>query len=265
MNDKSIKNSFPFRLGCTSYVYPDDILPNIRKMAPIVDDVEIVLFQSEEFSSFPDADTITELARLSKEYDITYTIHFPIDKKAGSIDESERFQFFDQVRKIIELTRPLNPYGYILHLEGIEFSASKQDIVKWRHACSGICENIAVIPELDCKKICIENLYYPIEWHMDLVKKHGFSLCCDVGHLWQVELNWKVLIKNFLPNIRIIHLHGVSDVKDHISLKNSKLDDVKMLIDLLMENNYHNVISLEVFNKEDTFESIEIVRELCQK
>ena len=35
-----MKPQLPFRLGSTSYVYPADILPNVRKLAPVVDDLE---------------------------------------------------------------------------------------------------------------------------------------------------------------------------------------------------------------------------------
>ncbi|MCX7010033.1 MAG: hypothetical protein NTY53_22795 [Kiritimatiellaeota bacterium] len=36
-----------FRVGVTSYVYPADILPNVERLAGRVDDVELVLFESE--------------------------------------------------------------------------------------------------------------------------------------------------------------------------------------------------------------------------
>ncbi len=37
-----------FRLGSTSYVYPDDILPNVRKLMSSVDDIELVLFEVDD-------------------------------------------------------------------------------------------------------------------------------------------------------------------------------------------------------------------------
>src|SRR5450759_615623 len=38
----------PFRLGVPSYVYPADILPNVKALAPYVADVELVLFESRK-------------------------------------------------------------------------------------------------------------------------------------------------------------------------------------------------------------------------
>jgi len=37
----------PFRVGATSYVLPDHILPNVEYLAPMVDDVELVLFETD--------------------------------------------------------------------------------------------------------------------------------------------------------------------------------------------------------------------------
>ena len=58
-----------FRLGSTSYVYPDDILPNVGKLATVVDDIELVLFKADDYGtnptgtfSLPDASTITFLS-----------------------------------------------------------------------------------------------------------------------------------------------------------------------------------------------------------
>ncbi len=258
------KNNYPFRLGCTSYVYPDEIVPNVKKMAPIVDDIEIVLFQSEEYSNLPDTETISELAHLSKENNITYTVHFPIDKDAGATDAFERKQFSDQVKRIIELMQPVDPYGYLLHFQGIEADSSEQERNAWLHACDEVCRQIAGIPDLEKKKICVENLSYPLAWHMDMVERYGFSLCLDIGHLLLSEKNWDDIFAEYLGKTRIIHLHGVCDMKDHISLKKGKLGDVEKSILLIKESKYRHIVTLEVFDSDDTFESIEIVEGLWQ-
>ena len=80
MNEKKL------RVGTTSYILPDDILPNVRHLAPLVDDVELVLFESEGMSNFPDGSTINELASLASEHDLSYTVHFPLDIYPGSQD-----------------------------------------------------------------------------------------------------------------------------------------------------------------------------------
>ena len=62
---KSLKGCFPFRLGTVSYIIPDDILPNVRYLADAVDDIELVLFESDELSNIPDEAAIAELADIA--------------------------------------------------------------------------------------------------------------------------------------------------------------------------------------------------------
>ncbi len=54
------------RLGTTSYIYPADIITNVRRLAGKVQDVELVIFELDEGSNgLPDDDTIAELNALS--------------------------------------------------------------------------------------------------------------------------------------------------------------------------------------------------------
>ncbi|MBD3421644.1 MAG: hypothetical protein GF398_16125 [Chitinivibrionales bacterium] len=45
--------AFLFFLGNTSFIIPDDILPNVRMQALLVDDIELVLFESPDQSNIP--------------------------------------------------------------------------------------------------------------------------------------------------------------------------------------------------------------------
>ncbi len=107
----------PFRLGTTSYIIPDDILPNVRYLAGKVQDVELVLFEVDhDLSNLPSPDVIKELARLSKENDLTYTVHLPLDLRLGAGGEETHLSLV-KARKVIELTRPLNPWAFVVHLD----------------------------------------------------------------------------------------------------------------------------------------------------
>ncbi len=67
------------RLGTTSYIYPADIITNVRRLAGKGQDVELVIFELDEGSSvLPDDDTIAELSSLGAEHDMTYTVHLPL-------------------------------------------------------------------------------------------------------------------------------------------------------------------------------------------
>ena len=255
------KPHFPFRLGCTSYVYPDAILPNVRKMASMVDDIELVLFQSSDYCNLPDKVTIKELAKLADDYGITYTVHFPIDRKAGSPDVQERRAFVKQAREIIDLTFPLNPFAYLLHFEGVDGSAPGKQKDEWIKAAGEVSSAILEHSMLDASKICVENLGYPIQWHAAIADSHRFSYCLDMGHLWLYGHDWKKECAKYLDRTRVIHLHGVSECKDHISLKKNNLDVIKQFISMVLKK-YCNVVTLELFNQQDTFESMDLLEEL---
>jgi sugar phosphate isomerase/epimerase len=265
---KAARHGYPFRLGCTSYVYPGDIPFNAERLAPMFDDIELVFFQSSDACShacnFPDAATITLLKRLRDTYGTSYTVHFPIDKKAGAADASERDGFFNQVKALVDLTGPLEPYGYILHLEGIHRQSSEAEKQQWQECAYRTCERIVSIQGLDPARICVENLDYPLSWHTKMVHEFGFSLCLDLGHLFLYKEDIGGTISGFLADVRVIHLHGVCEGKDHISLKKH---DYSQLVPVVREklSEFSGVVTLETFNEQDTFESVETIKKIWQK
>jgi len=111
---------YRFRLGSTSYVYPADILPNVRRLAGIVDDVELVLFEVDEQSNFPDAETIAELQQLASLHGMSYTVHLPLDLRLGTSRQEERLISIEKALKVMRATRALEPSetsrGRLTHL-----------------------------------------------------------------------------------------------------------------------------------------------------
>ena len=83
----TVKPIFPFRIGTTSYIIPDEIIPNVRYLAGLVDDIELVLFEVDDGpNNLPDAAAIKELQSLAARHQLTYTVHLPLDLQlAGEI------------------------------------------------------------------------------------------------------------------------------------------------------------------------------------
>jgi hypothetical protein len=80
----------PFRLGTTSYILPDEILPNARYLAGKVRDVELVLFEVDEGqNNLPSPEQVNSLRELASQHDLSYTVHLPLDLRLGS-DGDER-------------------------------------------------------------------------------------------------------------------------------------------------------------------------------
>ena len=109
-----------FRVGSTSYVYPEDILPNVEKLAAggDVDDVELVLFEVDDGpNNLPGPDIVRRLADLAAQHGLTYTVHLPLDLCLGAEGGMQHASLV-KAERVIKATLPLAPYAFVLHLDG---------------------------------------------------------------------------------------------------------------------------------------------------
>jgi sugar phosphate isomerase/epimerase len=245
-----------FRLGSTSYVWPADILPNVRRLGPVVDDVELVLFEVDGHSNLPDGATIEELNGLAQQHQLTYTVHLPLDLSLTDGDSLHKAE------KVIACTRALSPWAYVLHLDGrlVENSPSPDTLDRWR---GDACRSLEVIAAMvdNPSRLCVENLEnYPPELLFPVLDKVPVSLCVDVGHLWLRGRDPVSLLGAQLGRTRVIHLHGIGD-RDHQSLLHQGMEGVAPVLDLLSRREYTGVLTLEVFSREDFFASRQLVAE----
>lgn len=243
-----------FRVGVTSYVYPADILPNLRQLAGLVDDAELVLFESEETANLPSPDVVTQLAEIGRKNNLTYTIHFPTDRRLGSPDASERAAHVAQLLRIIRLLAPLPIHGYILHLEGVAPTDSAERVTVWQHDLADELQRLlgeAPSPEL----FCVENLNYPFEWCAPLIEQFGLSVCADVGHVWRGGGDVPAFLQLWLSRTRVIHLHGELGGRDHLSLTELAPGRLESFVKAI--KGFTGVVTLEVFEYMATRLSIE--------
>jgi hypothetical protein len=72
---KSYKGFYPFKLATTSFIYPDDYIPNVKMLGPFVDEIELLLFESNAIESFFSASIIDKLQRLATDLNLSYNSH----------------------------------------------------------------------------------------------------------------------------------------------------------------------------------------------
>ena len=268
LNDNQKRNSkrgYPFLFGTTSYIIPDDIIPNVRMLSGIVDDIELVLFESPDVSNIPTVSDIRELKSIADDNDCGFTVHLPTGRKAGSAEKKERELFIDDAKRIINRCSPLQPGAWIVHLEGIEKNVSMAEITTWEARCSGVIEELCGEVE-NPSRLAIENLGYPWYWHLNIAAQAGVSLCCDIGHLWLYYPEcWKEYAAAMITETRVIHLHGVSGGKDHISLARNDSFQLEDFIGILVNTQYKGIITIEIFNEMDLTESREVFAQLWEK
>jgi len=252
-----------FRVGTTSYIYPFDILPNVHKLKGKVNDIELVLFESGDTGNIPKAKDLKELKRISNDWNLTYTVHLPLDINLGSSIRNERKRSVKRVGMFVERFRMLEPYAYVLHLN---LPKQARVIEPWQHRVGGSLKKIADLGLTSPQNIVIENLSYPFGYIDNLILESGFLICVDIGHLILMGVDPLKHLKQYFSRTRLIHLHGVNGRKDHLSLKYFDMVLIRRLTRFLKGNRYDGVLTLEVFSQADFEESMDILsRNLIKK
>ncbi|MGC8827612.1 MAG: cobamide remodeling phosphodiesterase CbiR, partial [Anaerolineae bacterium] len=75
---------FPLRLGTTSYIFPAGLVDNVQRLAGMVDDIELILFETETMSNIPTPRILEDLRAEAKRSRLSYTVHFPLDLPPGA-------------------------------------------------------------------------------------------------------------------------------------------------------------------------------------
>jgi len=256
--------NYPFRLGTTSYIIPDDILPNARYLAGKVRDIELILFEVDDGpNNLPSSEVIHELSKIAQENDMTYTVHLPLDLKLGE-DGSERDQSLVKAKRVIDCTCGLDPRAYVLHLDGkaVRTSTDADLIRRWRDQSVRALEIVsgwAGSPD----RLAVENLEtYPLGFIQPVLDRIPVGRCVDVGHLWLDGHDPIPYLQAALPRTRLIHMHGIAE-RDHRSLRFMPQEQVRAVWDELMRVRYEGVLTLEVFSEEDFLSSLDVIKELA--
>jgi len=258
---KSYKGAYPFKIGSTSFIYQDGYAPNIKMLGPYIDEVELLLFESKP-GSLPKQNEIDELSLLSKEYDLTYNIHLPTDIYFGNRDPSVRQNAVETILRVLDLTSPLSPSTCTLHLSYDEASCEKENVIKRQELTYETIKQL-INYGIKAEDISIENLDYPFEWVEDIVRDFKFSICMDIGHLIVCGADIKIFFDSYCGNISIMHLHGVENGHDHLSLERLPEERVGEIIEILKK--YSKVVSIEVFSYDDLKSSLEFLEKCWNK
>lgn len=255
--------TYPFRLGTTSYIIPDDILPNARYLAGKVRDIELILFEVDDGpNNLPSSEVIAELSKIAQDGDLTYTVHLPLDLKLGE-DGSEQDQSLVKAKRVIDCTRDLNPWAYVLHLDGrsVRTSTDQTLIERWQDR-SVRALDITAQWAGGAEKLAVENLEtYPLDFIQPVLDRIPVSRCVDIGHLWLDGHDPILYLQAALPRTRVIHMHGIAE-RDHRSLAFMPQENVSAVWNELIRANYEGVLTLEIFSEEDFISSLEVIEKI---
>ncbi len=261
-----MKPQLPFRLGSTSYVYPADILPNVRKLAPLVDDVELVLFEVDSQNNLPAPAVITELADLAAAHDLTYTVHLPLDLRLAEADSGRRHPSIDKARRVVGCTQELDPWAYVVHLDGADIisDGGPRARARWQSQAARSLELIAKAGA-DLQRLAVENLEaYAPDAFLPVVKELGISLCIDLGHFVKVGLDPLPYLEANITQTRVVHLHGCESGRDHQGLAQLPEGLLAAILNALLSEGYEGVLTLEVFSEQAFFPGRDLILSLVE-
>jgi len=247
----------PFRLGTTSFIYPDHIIPNVRKIGGFFDEIELLVFESMPKGVLPTREDIRVLAQLSGELDLSYNIHLPTDISLTDISASQQARAVDTLLEVMALFAPLNPTTHTLHLS-MDKAITTGDLALWEERAHRGLELLVPLL-LDPGKISLETLWYSPAYLQPLVTDFDLCVCIDAGHHFKYGHDLRTTFELFPGKIPVVHLHGVDfsgpAPKDHTRL--DRLPDELFATTFQLLSTYEGVVSLEVFNRDNLNRSLE--------
>jgi sugar phosphate isomerase/epimerase len=245
----TLKGRFPFSFGVPSYIIPADIATNVKWLRGLVDEIELILFESEQFSNMPTASDIALFRELAAETGLRYNVHLPLDIDIASAEPRMRGRSLETVERILDLTLPLEPTSFILHV----LKDQETEPARWRDTVRSSLS--ALRPPAG--RFAVETLGWDLGEIDDILRELGFSICVDIGHLLLHGADVPATFERFSGRVTMIHLHGVRDGKDHIALDRLGMAERAMIAKTVRDADYTGGLSLEVFSQDDFMHSID--------
>jgi sugar phosphate isomerase/epimerase len=253
---KSYKGMFPFKICTTSFIYPDHYIPNVKMLGPYMDEIELLLFESQGTDVLPSRMVITELCRLAAEFDLSYNVHLPTDISISDRDPSRQRDAVETMVRVIELVHPLCPSALILHVPYIEELLKEHNVKKWQDRVYKNLEKILSAVE-NKKIIAIETLDYPLELLEDIIIDLDLAICLDLGHLMVYDYDVLEVYNKYAFKTSVLHLHGVENHCDHTTLE--RLSEKLTATVMWVLKRFTGVVSIEVFSFENLDSSLKFL------
>lgn len=235
-----------FTLGTTSFIFPDTIYENCKRLEKLVDQVSIVMFETKACINYSEQDLPKDLSKL----DLEFNIHLPLDLP-WELGAREVFYILDTLLKKTEF---LNPNSYTLHPP-----EKREDFYQL----------IDVFNEKDIplNKFFIENIREnDLSNIWDILLENRIKICLDIGHLFEYNQKRLLTCEDLIENIGMLHLYTSKNGK-HISLANLSKDATNFLITILKslkQKDANTHIIIEVFDYNDLISSLDFFNSLSR-
>jgi sugar phosphate isomerase/epimerase len=252
MMPTSLKHRYPFRLATTSFIHPADYSVNVRRLAPLVDEIELLFLERDHL---PPASEISELQELADNLDITYNIHLPMDISLADPSPGIRSRSRDAIFKALELVATLDASTHTLHLTFREPDNHPDTVRAWQDCAVESLTLLLDKTPMAPRSLSVETLDFPPTWLAPVVMQLGLPVCVDVGHVIRFGFDLRETLNLFAQRIDIFHLHGVTGARDHRALNHLAPEFRKIVTPVLKA--FRGTVSLEVFSYQDLIDSLD--------
>lgn len=255
--DGSVKKRFPFPLGCPSFVYRAGYVENVRHLAPFVDEIQLLFFESRTPESLPAPALIRELRSLAVAQDISYNVHLPTDLFPAHPDPVERHYAAETLKQMLHCLAPLDPTTFTLHVNPNPNTCQQISLPRFQQYATETLEGV-LSSGLPCRKISVENVADQLEKADPVIRELDLSVCMDVGHLMACNFDVAKFYRRWKDRISIVHLHGVDGRTDHLPL--NRLSHRKMGQAMAIITRFNGPVTVEVYAHEALNASLDHLR-----
>ena len=259
-----------FRMGAPSMVFGPGTKENVRRLAGLVDHVEIVLFHTPTLHNIPTPEEMRRIREIAADRGLSLSVHLPTCLEIASPDPGRRRDSLAMAASLITQLQHPAIHHFILHIPydrptlaavpGAYIHAeNRPDFSGWLSRARRGLQRLrdSVGPDAP---LLVENINYSPALMAPLWQNGDCGFCLDIGHLMLGGESVLPVMDTCLPHIREIHLHGVVGHEEHLGLNVLPLDRVRRWMDRLTAADFRGVVNLEVFSPADLDVSLAMVR-----
>ena len=249
------------RISATAMVYGLDIQENLLRLRKYVSHTEILLYWTPNEHNFPDKARALAIKTLADELGLRLSVHLPpmLDLVTGEAATCRRH--LDILLQLLETLAIWQPTAYVLHVgpnppvicsnttDYIHF-ASRRNLTAWHARTCDVLAEIQAAYGLG-PRLLVENLDFSPLLLKPFAERGLAAICLDAGHVWLGNEDLKTAFAACAPHIKEMHLHGVHNGREHLSLTATTAERLKILQELLQSAEFTGMLNLEVFTEAD--------------
>lgn len=218
-------------LGATSFLLHAGYVPALRFAAERCEDVALLLMETGRHGEFlPTPEEIRDIGRIADGEGTSLHVHLPTEADFGTPEGTRAM--VDKAYRAVDRAAPLHPHSFVLHVDFPELrgvllntgAGRAGPAANQRPAESGVGNGLseerrgrtaealreiaACLPSPE--RLAVENLEsFPTDFWDGWLDGTAYSRCLDIGHIWKDGGDPGPVLADWLPRVRVIHLHGL--------------------------------------------------------